>query len=406
MYSHWKSSFALLWTGQACSILTSMVSQYVLVWYLAGSTGSTATLSLATLFVMVPQGVLTLFTGSVADRFDRRYIMAIADGAIGLVSLGLALAAFHGGLSTGFIYLALAARSVGGAFHAPCIQAVTPLIVPQDALAKCAGWSQGIQTISMLASPALAALLYVKFPLWAVIALDTVGAGLAVAFLLAARLPKLQVGGGAKFRLIADSREGFAILRSHRWLWQLCLVCALFSVAFMPISALFPLMSLNYFGGTEVSVAVVETAFSVGMLAGSILLGIWGGTKNKIITMTGAIFFLGAGLLLMGALPPTGFVLFVILSFLGALSAPFFNSLFMVLIQEKVEGEYLGRVLGISSSIMSLASPVGLLFTAAWGDRLPLTLWFSIGGVLVLLTGALCVALPAIRNCDRQPPAP
>lgn len=405
MYSHWKSSFALLWTGQACSILTSMVSQYVLVWYLAGSTGSTATLSLATLFVMVPQGILTLFTGSVADRFDRRYIMAIADGAIGLVSLGLALVAFHGGLSTGFIYLALAARSVGGAFHAPCIQAVTPLIVPQESLAKCAGWSQGIQTISMLASPALAALLYVKFPLWAVIALDTAGAGLAVAFLLAARLPRLHVGGGAKLHLIADSREGFAILRSHRWLWQLCLVCALFSIAFMPISALFPLMSLNYFGGTEISVAVVETAFSVGMLAGSILLGIWGGTRNKIITMTGAIFFLGTGLLLMGALPPTGFVFFVILSFLGALSAPFFNSLFMVLIQEKVEGEYLGRVLGISSSIMSLASPVGLLFTAAWGDRLPLTLWFSIGGVLVLLTGALCVALPAIRNCDRQPPA-
>ena len=41
------------------------------------------------------------------------------------------------------------------------------------------------------------------------------------------------------------------------------------------------------------------------------------------------------------------------------LSAPFFNSVFMALIQTKVEPKYLGRVLGLTGAIMTLASPLG-----------------------------------------------
>ena len=72
MIPHWKQKFALLWTGQALSILSSMVSQYALIWYLTYHTGSAAVLSVATLAAMLPQGILSLFTGAFADRFDRR----------------------------------------------------------------------------------------------------------------------------------------------------------------------------------------------------------------------------------------------------------------------------------------------------------------------------------------------
>ena len=160
MIPHWKQKFALLWTGQALSILSSMISQYALIWYLTDLTGSPAVLSLATMAALVPQGILSLFTGTFADRFDRRWIMIISDGAIGLVSLMLAAAAFAAPLPVAPILAVAALRSVGGAFHAPCIQAVTPLLAPPDALTRCAGWSQGIQTVSMLLSPALAAVLY------------------------------------------------------------------------------------------------------------------------------------------------------------------------------------------------------------------------------------------------------
>lgn len=402
MISHWKQKFAVLWVGQALSILTSMLSQYALIWYLTDLTGSSTVLSLATMAALLPQGILSLFTGAFADRFDRRTIMIAADGAIGAISLVLALMAWRAPLTPGPILLVAALRSVGGAFHAPCLQAVTPLIAPPEALTRCAGWSQGIQTVSMLLSPALAAALYAAIPLHWIILLDTLGAVFAICGLLLARLPALKVGdAGRKLRLWQDTREGFAVLRSHRWLWQLCLICALFSVAFMPVSALFPLMSMQYFGREAAAAALVETAFSVGMLAGSVLLGLWGGGKDKILTMTAAVLAMGGALAVTGVLPPSGFWWFAGLSLLMGVTCPFFNSVFMALIQEKVEAQYLGRVLGLSGAMMTLASPIGLGATALLAEHTGLTLWFLLAGVVTLLCGGLMLLFPAVRTCGR-----
>ena len=402
MIQHWKRKFVTLWVGQAVSLLTSSISQYALIWYLNDMTGLASVLSLAMLAAMLPQGILSLVTGAFSDRFDRRAVMVVADGAIGLVSLGLALFASGGGLPVWPILLALALRSVGGAFHAPCLQAVTPMLAPPEALTKCAGWSQGIQTVSFLLSPAIAAVLYANVPLYWVILMDTLGAAFAILCLLAARLPNLKAAGtGQKLHLWRDTREGFAILRSKRWLWELCLLCALFCVAFMPVGALFPMMSTQHFGGGTDAVALVETLFSAGMLAGSVILGIWGGTKDKMVTMTASIFAMGAFLVAVGLLPSTAFWAFAALSGLMGLSSPFFNSLFMALLQEKVENEYLGRVLGLSNAIMTLASPIGLVATALFADRTGITIWFLAAGIVVLACGVLALLLPAVRNCDK-----
>ena len=75
MISHWKRKFVVLWVGQACSIFTSMLSQYALIWYLTDRTGSPAVLSMAMLCGMLPQGVLSLFPGSFADRLIIRSSM-------------------------------------------------------------------------------------------------------------------------------------------------------------------------------------------------------------------------------------------------------------------------------------------------------------------------------------------
>ena len=167
------------------------------------------------------------------------------------------------------------------------------------------------------------------------------------------------------------------------------------------MSALFPLMSMDYFGGDSASAALVETLFSAGMLLGSVILGLWGGTRDKILTMTASVLGLGLTLVLSGLLPPGGFRAFAALSGLMGLSAPFFNSVFMALIQTRVEPEYLGRVLGLTGAIMTLASPVGLGLTALFAGAAGLTVWFLLSGVVTLACGGLMLLLPAVRTCSR-----
>ena len=402
MIPHWKQKFVLLWTGQALSILSSMVSQYALIWYLTDLTGSPAVLSLATMAAMVPQGVLSLFTGAFADRFDRRIIMMVSDGAIGLISLALAALAFAGPLPVAPILVVAALRSVGGAFHSPCIQAVTPLIAPPESLTRCAGWSQGIQTVSMLLSPALASVLYAHVPLAWILLLDTLGAVFAIGGVLLARLPVLRAGAhGAPLRLWQDTREGLAVLRSHRWLWELTLICALFSVAFMPVSALFPLMSMDYFGGDSASAALVETLFSAGMLLGSVSLGLWGGTRDKILTMTAAVLGLGLTLVLSGLLPPQR-----LLGLRGAVRA---DGPVRPLLQLGVHGPdpdpggagVPGPGAGADGGHHDPGLPGGLGLTAVFAGAAGLTVWFLLSGVVTLACGGLMLLLPAVRTCSR-----
>ena len=156
-----------------------------------------------------------------------------------------------------------------------------------------------------------------------------------------------------------------------------------------------------YFGREAAAAALVETAFSVGMLAGSVLLGLWGGGKDKILTMTAAVLAMGGALAVTGVLPPSGFWWFAGLSLLMGVTCPFFNSVFMALIQEKVEAQYLGRVLGLSGAMMTLASPIGLGATALLAEHTGLTLWFLLAGVVTLLCGGLMLLFPAVRTCGR-----
>ena len=83
------------------------------------------------------------------------------------------------------------------------------------------------------------------------------------------------------------------------------------------------------------------------------------------------------------------------------LSAPFFNSVFMALIQTKVEPKYLGRVLGLTGAIMTLASPLGLGLTALFADATDVPLWFLLAGAITLTCGGLMLLLPSVRTCGR-----
>jgi len=157
---NWKKNFFTIWMGQAFSQFSSSVLQFAIVWYLTDHTGSALVLSAAMLMGFLPQGILGPFIGVFIDRYRRKRIMMISDLVISLASLVMVLAGWLGFLSTGLILMILLIRSIGSAFHTPCLQAVTPQIVPKDQLMRCAGYSQSLQSVSQIFSPALAAILY------------------------------------------------------------------------------------------------------------------------------------------------------------------------------------------------------------------------------------------------------
>lgn len=401
---HWRRNFVLIYIGQTVSLFTSSIAQYALLWYITDRTGSAASLSLATLLGFLPTALFSPFIGSFVDRYDRKKIMIIADGSIALLGIGLALIAIlgDGELPMGPIMIALFFRAVGSAFHQPCLQAVTPQIVPDDMLAKCNGYTSAFQSFSMVFSPAVAAFLFAVVPIGPLILLDAVGAAVGIITIFIAYIPAHTEVLTEKLHVLRDAADGLRVLRKNRGLFLLVILSALVGLAIVPVSGLYPLMSMEYFGGTAVHAGIVESLFSVGMLLGSLILGVWGGTKNKMWTLLPSVWGSGLAMAGMGLLPPSGFVPFVVLSFIFGFLWPYFNTMYMTIIQEQIPEAYLGRVIGLSLSIMTLAAPVGLALSGAFAEQLGIDNWFTVCGILTIIAGVAGHLIPSVRNLDKD----
>lgn len=397
----WKSQFFTIWTGQAVSLITSAILQMAIILYLTETTGSALILSLASLVGFLPYAVLGPFIGVLVDRYNRKHIMILSDLVIALAAAILALAALSGELPVWLVMVILFVRSVGTAFHTPSLSAVTPLLVPQDMLAKCAGYSQAIQSVSLLLSPALAAFLYMAWNLTAVIALDVAGAVIASLTVAWVKIPGLTKPQQTEpLHFFKEMKEGFLALRSNKGLFALLWIGFLFTFIYMPINALFPLMSMKHFEGTAFHVSVVEIAFALGMLAGGLALGALGALKNRYLMIAASIALIGLGLAVSGLLPPSGFLLFAASCLVMGFAAPFYAGVQTTLVQEKIQPQYLGRVFSLLGSVQGLAMPLGLILSGMFADGIGVSRWFLVSGMLLLSVAMLAFLLPAMKKLE------
>ena len=399
--SKWKQAFFTIWTGQAFSLITSAILQMAIIFYLTEKTGSAMVLSIASLAGFLPYAVFGPVIGVLVDRYDRKKIMISADLTIAAAGALLAIIALYMELPVWMVMTVLFIRSIGTAFHSPALNAVTPLLVPEDQLTKCAGYSQSLQSISYILSPAAAAFLYSVWKLNAIIAMDVLGAVIACITVALVRVPKLNMEQQSlKLNFIKEMREGLGVLKENKGLFALLLIGTLYMFVYMPINALYPLISVKYFGGTSVHVSITEIAYASGMLAGGLTLGKFGGFKKRIILIAASIFMMGASLAISGLLPPGGFVIFAACCAIMGLSVPFYSGVQTALFQEKIRPEYLGRVFSLIGSIMSLAMPVGLILSGFFADRIGVNHWFLISGILIISIAALCPLVAEVRKLD------
>lgn len=400
----WKKNIGLFLSGQFLSGITSMVVQYAIIWYLTRETGSATVLSLATLLGMLPMVLLSPFVGPFVDRLDKKKLLIFTDIIVALFALVLSIV---GTVSEHFplwlVFVSLFMRSVAQTFQMPTIQSILPQMVPQKELTRVNGQLGMVQSANMIIAPALGAFLFAVVPMNFLILLDVLGAVFGVGLLLFVRIPKTQAQGEV-VHVLTDTKMGFSLLVKNKGLWYITLLGAAFTLIFMPAVSMYPLMTMDYFQGTVGQAGLIEVIYSVGMLAGGLIIGVFGKWKNRMIPVLIAYFIIGGAFALSGILPgnQTGFIWFVLLNAIAGLATPFFNTLLMAMIQQSYEPVYLGRVLGVLNSLMSITGPVGLIFAGPLADKIGVEKLFIIAGVGTVVCGILNILIPAARDYDIQ----
>jgi len=388
MSTSWKKAFALLFTGQIFSILTSSMVQFSIIWHLTETTQSAAVLATAGLVGLLPQAILGPLIGVWLDRWNRKITMMAADGTIALFSLALGLYYYLGDPSLEFVYLILLIRSVASAFHAPSLQAAIPLLAPEDQLTRVAGWHQMVFSFSTVIGPALGIAVYSASSLGFVLFLDVAGALVANLMLLFIAIPQPKREARQAPRFLQEFKLGWQAFVQVKPVVAVTAAASIFSIAFMPLATLFPFMTLSHFERGGYSASLIEAVFSVGMIAGGALLAAAASKWKDIAYICGSLVAIGLTCLASGVIGKEAFAAFVVLSFLMGAASPFFNGPYMAMIQKAYDPAVMGRVISLVTSVMLLASPIGLLLAGPLVDRFGIQSWFFWSGVVTVLTAA------------------
>lgn len=403
LQKNWLSVIAVIWIGQAVSMVTSYAAGYAVVWYVTESTGSALMLSLMTIAVMLPVGLISPFGGIVADKHNRKTIMIIADGAIGVISLVAGILILLGDVSLVLLMVVCVARAVGQSFHSPAMMATMPMLVPDKHLLRINTLDQLLASIASIGAPAFGIFLYTTLGFSAVMFLDFAGACAAILGLVFAKIPTVVDASAEKQHVLANLRDGWRAVAKTRGVVLLWAMVTIGMMIFSPLSAVFPLMTYDHFGGNGYMASLVEAAFGVGMLVGSGILIVWGGGKRLALLIAIAAIIVGATTAACGFLPPDGFMAFVVLVTVMAMACAWFNGPTMTLTQRHVPDEKMGRAMGLLNAVMGLASPIGVALGGVLAEVMGIAPFFLVDGLACLILGLVAYLPRSIRALDVSP---
>ncbi len=378
--------FFVIWAGQALSMLGSGLSGFALGVWVYQKTGSATQFAMIALAATLPAVLVSPLAGVLVDRWDRRRVMILSDLGAALGTAALALLYWRGALALWHILVASALGASLGAFQGPAWQASVTLLVPRAHYARASGLAQMAQAAASILAPLLAGVLMLAIGVTGVLLIDLASFLVAMASLLAVRIPRpaADAAGSARPGFWREARAGWAAIAERRGLRDMLLLFAALNFLLGMVNALAVPMLLSFtdaarLGGT-LSVA------GLGMLAGSLLLSIWGGPRRKIHGVLGFLILLGLGVALVGLRPSTALVTAGF--FLVMFCAPIVNGSSQVIWQRKVPAGLQGRVFATRGMVAMAAAPLAYLISGPLADRLFVPLLLE-GGALAGKLGHL-----------------
>lgn len=381
---NWFKNIILFLSSQTISLLGSSLVQYAIMWHITLTTESGLMMTLYIICGFIPTFILSPVAGVWADRYNRKLLIILADGLIAMATLTLAILFLMGFDSIWLLFAMAAVRAFGTGIQTPAVGSILPQIVPMDKLTKVNGANGSIQAIIMFVSPMVSAALLGLISLEMIFFIDVITAVVAIttlAFLKVSVHEKAAKKQATSY--FSDFKQGLKYVNNHAFLKKFFLFFAVFFVLMAPASFLTPLQVTRSFGDDVWRLSAIEIAFSIGMMLGGGIIASWGGFPNKIKTLGFASVIMGICTLALGIVP--NFWVYLAFMALFGVAMPVFNTPATVLLQEKIEEGYLGRVFGVMGMISTSMMPLGMLIFGPIADYIRIE-WMLVGtGILIII---------------------
>ena len=354
-------------------------------------------LALIGLAQFLPFVVLLIPGGQIADRFDRRLIIALAYGLELVAAIALlAFTLFDRG-EVLWLFVIAALLGVARSFWAPAGQAMVPNLVPKELLSGAISMNTLMFTISTITGPAIAGLTLMIGIDWSY--------GITVALLIAAIFMIFKV----KPVLAKSTAEWHwrDVLGGFVFVWHKKPVLGaisldLFAVLFGGVVALLPAYADKVLGVGPVALGLMRAAPGVGAAMVALWLGMRPIQRHAGSWMFGGVAIFGLGMIAVGLSTSLWLTLAVlVVSGAGDMISVFVRGM---LVQLETPDSIRGRVSAVNSMFIGASNELGGFragMQAAWMGIVPSMIW---GGVCTLIVvGSYLRLFPQLRKLDRFP---
>jgi MFS family permease len=408
--------FTLVWLGHVASLLGSGLTNFSLGVWAFQRTGSATQFALIGFCSALSAVVALPLAGPLVDRYDRRLTMLLSNVAAGAVKLSVLLLLLAGRLGMWHIYVAAACIGWSAMFLNLAFTTATTVLVRKTRLGRASGMTQAAQAAGQVVPPLLAGVLISVINIQGILLIDLSSYVLAISALLTVRFPPHQphaYQAEQKKTLFQHFALGWTYIKKRRGLLALLMFFAAFNFTVGLITILLTPMVLSFASARVLG--IIMSLSGTGLLAGSILMSVWGGPRGRVngVLIGGGLWGILCAVAGFRASPTLIACAVFCMSFL----IPIINGCSQTIWQSKVPIELQGRVFAVRRMIGLSAVPLAFLLAGPLADRVfePLAAsgalreqfgrFFGPGrgiGLMFVLTGLLTVAAQ-IRGCFYRP---
>ncbi len=386
--------FRLLWMSQALSKLGSSAS-LVAIPLLVLLTASAADAGLVA-FVEAGAGVITTLPGgTIADRYDRRSLMAGCELGSGLALAALATLVATSSVSlTAILIVGAVVGAIGGVFSSASA-ATLPRVVPAEQIPAAVALIQARNSAVYLVGPVLGGSLFqlaptLPFAIDAATSLISVGLILSLRSSLGGQNPKSR---GFRRELLS----GLQLVWRQALLRYVVGTAAVINFVFGGL-LLIVIASLRAQGVAAVAVGVVSAAAGLGALVGSFLAPLLA-TKLSLRQAMAALLFALAGLVPVMAFSDNVVTVAAIMTASSVL-APVLNVLIVSAQLSVTPDEFQGRVQSAMAFTATAVGPLGPLVGGFLLTRLGAPSTFMLAGALFAFLGMASSLTRGLATCQ------
>ncbi|HEY6459297.1 MAG TPA: MFS transporter [Polyangiaceae bacterium] len=397
----WKAAFQhrrfrLYQGGRMLSVLGTQMQSVAIGWQIYAVTGRPLDLAWVGLAQFMPAVALSLVTGQVADRVDRRRILVACNAA--MACLGFALFFLARGDETRIapIYAVLVGIGVTRAFQGPAGQSLLPSLVPTEHFPNAVAWSSSIWQVATVLGPMLGGFGYAAIGasrVYAVAGCCSVGASLLVAAIDA--LPRPAASGAARSSVLAGARY---VASNPIVLGAISL--DLFAVLLGGATALLPVYARDILRLGPWALGALRSAPAAGAAVTGVLLALRPIERRAGRKMLACVAVFGLATIVFGL--SRSFVLSLLALVVAGASDMVSVVVRSALVQLATPDAMRGRVSAVNMVFIGASNELGEFesgVTAQWLGTVPSVV---LGGIATIVVVAIwATSFPALRRVDR-----